>query len=109
MRVAAPELTADQIDARVDGMVAGHVGHGHRLEHVLVSRQCQPGKVPAWGKVPAPETCGAPMKYGIVLFTSDRGIAPAAAGRAAEDAGFDSFWVPEHTHIPVRREAAHPG
>lgn len=49
------------------------------------------------------------MKYGIVLFTSDRGIAPAVAGRAAEEAGFDSFWVPEHTHIPVRREAAHPG
>ncbi|HSZ41669.1 MAG TPA: LLM class F420-dependent oxidoreductase [Trebonia sp.] len=49
------------------------------------------------------------MKYGIVLFTSDRGITPAAAGRAAEETGFDSFWVPEHTHIPVRREAAHPG
>ena len=49
------------------------------------------------------------LKYGIVLFTSDRGITPAAAGRAAEDAGFDSFWVPEHTHIPVRREAPHPG
>lgn len=49
------------------------------------------------------------MKYGIVLFTSDRGITPAQAGRAAEQAGFGSFWVPEHTHIPVRREAAHPG
>jgi probable F420-dependent oxidoreductase len=49
------------------------------------------------------------MKYGIVLFTSDRGIRPAAAGQAAEQAGFDSFWVPEHTHIPVKREAAHPG
>jgi probable F420-dependent oxidoreductase len=49
------------------------------------------------------------MRYGIVLFTSDRGITPAAAGRAAERAGFGSFWVPEHTHIPVKREAAHPG
>jgi probable F420-dependent oxidoreductase len=49
------------------------------------------------------------MRYGIVLFTSDRGITPAAAAKAAEDAGFDSFWVPEHTHIPVKREAAHPG
>ena len=44
-----------------------------------------------------------------MLFTSDRGITPADAARAAEDAGFDSFFVPEHTHIPVRREAAHPG
>lgn len=51
--------------------------------------------------------CGG-VKYGIVLFTSDRGITPAAAARAAEDAGFDAFYVPEHTHIPVRRSAPHP-
>jgi probable F420-dependent oxidoreductase len=49
------------------------------------------------------------MRVGIVLFTSDRGIAPAAAARAAEDRGFDTFYVPEHTHIPVKREAPHPG
>lgn len=48
------------------------------------------------------------MRFGIVLFTSDRGITPAACARAAEDAGFFSFYVPEHTHLPVRREAAHP-
>ena len=49
------------------------------------------------------------MRHGVVLFASDRGITPAAAARAAEDVGFDTFYVPEHTHIPVRREAAHPG
>jgi probable F420-dependent oxidoreductase len=49
------------------------------------------------------------MRHGIVLFTSDRGITPAAAARAAEENGFDTFYVPEHTHIPVKREAAHPG
>lgn len=48
------------------------------------------------------------MRYGVVLFTSDRGIAPAAAASAAERAGLQSFFVPEHTHIPVKREAAHP-
>jgi probable F420-dependent oxidoreductase len=48
------------------------------------------------------------MRFGIVLFTSDRGITPAVCAKAAEDAGFFSFYVPEHTHIPVRREAAHP-
>lgn len=48
------------------------------------------------------------MRHGVVLFTSDRGIAPARAARAAEGAGFDSFYVPEHTHIPVRRQAPHP-
>src|ERR1700760_2335426 len=49
------------------------------------------------------------MRVGIVLFTSDRGIAPAAAARAVEERGFDTFYVPEHTHIPVKRTAAHPG
>ena len=49
------------------------------------------------------------MRHGIVLFTSDRGITPARAAQAAEQAGFDTFYVPEHTHIPVRRTAAHPG
>ncbi|MBO9524220.1 MAG: LLM class F420-dependent oxidoreductase [Nocardioidaceae bacterium] len=49
------------------------------------------------------------MRHGIVLFTSDRGITPAQAAKAAEDAGFDTLYVPEHTHIPVKRDAAHPG
>lgn len=49
------------------------------------------------------------MRNGIVLFTSDRGIRPATLAKAAEDRGFDTFYVPEHTHIPVKRTAAHPG
>src|SRR5215475_2794836 len=49
------------------------------------------------------------MRFGVVLFTSDRGITPARAAQAAEAAGFDCFYVPEHTHIPVRRDAVHPG
>jgi probable F420-dependent oxidoreductase len=48
------------------------------------------------------------VRHGIVLFTSDRGIMPATAARAAEERGFDTFYVPEHTHIPVRRDALHP-
>jgi probable F420-dependent oxidoreductase len=49
------------------------------------------------------------VRHGVVLFTSDRGIRPAEAAVAAERLGFDTFYVPEHTHIPVKREAAHPG
>ncbi|WP_141582861.1 LLM class F420-dependent oxidoreductase [Actinomadura sp. WMMA1423] len=48
------------------------------------------------------------MRNGVVLFTSDRGIRPAALAKAAEERGFDTFYVPEHTHIPVRRDALHP-
>ncbi|MBF4162379.1 LLM class F420-dependent oxidoreductase [Nocardioides acrostichi] len=49
------------------------------------------------------------MRNGLVLFTSDRGIAPATLAKAAEERNFDCFYVPEHTHIPIKREAAHPG
>ena len=48
------------------------------------------------------------MRNGIVLFTSDRGITPARLAQAAEERGFDTIYVPEHTHIPVRRDALHP-
>jgi probable F420-dependent oxidoreductase len=51
---------------------------------------------------------GAAMRHGVVLFSSDRGITPARAAQAAEAAGFDCFYVPEHTHIPVRRDSPHP-
>ena len=48
------------------------------------------------------------MRNGVVLFTCDRGITPAQAAKAAEEHGFDAFYVPEHTHIPIRRDAPHP-
>jgi probable F420-dependent oxidoreductase len=48
------------------------------------------------------------VRHGVVLFTSDRGIRPARAAQVAEAAGFGSFYVPEHTHIPVLRQAPHP-
>jgi len=48
------------------------------------------------------------IRHGIVLFTSDRGIRPAELAKAAEERGFDTIYVPEHTHIPVRRDALHP-
>jgi probable F420-dependent oxidoreductase len=48
------------------------------------------------------------IRFSLVLFTSDRGIRPARAARAAEDHGFYAFYVPEHTHIPVNRQTAHP-
>jgi probable F420-dependent oxidoreductase len=49
------------------------------------------------------------LRFGIVLFTSDRGITPARAAQEAEARGFHTFYVPEHTHIPVKRAAPHPG
>jgi probable F420-dependent oxidoreductase len=48
------------------------------------------------------------VRFSISLFTSDRGIRPAAAAQAAEEDDFYAFYVPEHTHIPVSRDTAHP-
>lgn len=41
------------------------------------------------------------MKYGISIFPTDYSIRPGELAAAAEDRGFDSFWVPEHSHFPV--------
>ena len=49
------------------------------------------------------------MQFGLSMFITDETITPVALGRAAEDAGFDSIFVPEHTHIPASRESAWPG
>ncbi|MCW2785991.1 MAG: rutA 3 [Marmoricola sp.] len=49
------------------------------------------------------------MRHGVSLFTSDRSIPPATLAAAAEERGFDTIYVPEHTHIPIKRTAAHPG
>ncbi len=48
------------------------------------------------------------MKFGIHVTITDRTISATAAARAVEERGFESFWVPEHVHIPVHRESKHP-
>ncbi|MBA2529729.1 MAG: LLM class F420-dependent oxidoreductase [Euzebyales bacterium] len=49
------------------------------------------------------------MDFGLVLFLTDETVGPVAIGRAAEEAGFESLFVTEHTHIPVSRETPWPG
>jgi probable F420-dependent oxidoreductase len=44
------------------------------------------------------------MRLGITAFLTDRDMAPAALAVAVEQAGFDSLYVPEHTHLPVRAD-----
>src|ERR1700736_2879562 len=49
------------------------------------------------------------MRIGAFYFPTDYGITLAELGRALEDRGFDSLFVPEHTHIPVSRKSPFPG
>ena len=48
------------------------------------------------------------MKIGLAMFITDYSMAPGALARAAEERGFDSFWAPEHSHIPVSRATPFP-
>jgi probable F420-dependent oxidoreductase len=48
------------------------------------------------------------LPVGISMFVTDVSIGPAELARAAEDRGFDSLFVPEHTHIPVSRRTPYP-
>ena len=49
------------------------------------------------------------MKFGINCAFTDRStVTPAEYGRAIEDRGFDSIFLAEHTHIPVKEESAYP-
>ena len=44
------------------------------------------------------------MQFGITCFLTDRDMAPSDLARAAEERGFTSLFLPEHTHLPVRAD-----
>jgi probable F420-dependent oxidoreductase len=48
------------------------------------------------------------MQFGIAIFPTDQSIGVGELVREVEDRGFESFWVPEHTHIPVSRRTPYP-
>jgi len=49
------------------------------------------------------------MQYGITMFSTDYAIRPDELAREAEGRGFESLWLPEHTHIPASRRSPWPG
>jgi probable F420-dependent oxidoreductase len=49
------------------------------------------------------------MHYGVVMFPTAYAIRPDELGQALEARGFESLWVPEHTHIPASRRSPWPG
>jgi probable F420-dependent oxidoreductase len=48
------------------------------------------------------------VKHGLAIFATDEGLAPTELARLAEERGFESLFVPDHTHIPVSRDSAAP-
>jgi probable F420-dependent oxidoreductase len=49
------------------------------------------------------------MKFGVEMFPTDYSISVTDLGRAVEEAGFESIFFPEHTHIPSSRRSPWPG
>ncbi|MGR8920981.1 MAG: LLM class F420-dependent oxidoreductase [Gammaproteobacteria bacterium] len=41
------------------------------------------------------------VSCGVIIFATDKSIAPTELAREVEARGLDSLFVPEHTHIPV--------
>lgn len=48
------------------------------------------------------------MKIGVFIFSTEYSIRMVKLARALEDRGFESLFVPEHTHIPVSRRTPFP-
>lgn len=48
------------------------------------------------------------MHFGYSTMNNAAGMLPADLGRELEERGFESMWVPEHTHIPTSRLTPHP-
>lgn len=48
------------------------------------------------------------MRFGVTMFGTDVSMPITDLAVAAEDRGFDSIWIPEHTHIPTSRRTPPP-
>ena len=48
------------------------------------------------------------MHLGVAFFATDESADVREVARAAEALGFESLWLPEHTHIPVSRATPYP-
>jgi probable F420-dependent oxidoreductase len=49
------------------------------------------------------------MNFGVYMFPTEYAINVVELGRALEERGFESLFVPEHTHIPTSRRSPWPG
>ena len=48
------------------------------------------------------------MHFGITMFPTDRALLPTRLGVLVEEAGFESVFLPEHSHVPVDRSSPYP-
>lgn len=49
------------------------------------------------------------MQLGVLSYNTEYTMPADELARACEERGFESLWLPEHTHIPASRETPFPG
>ena len=49
------------------------------------------------------------MVIGAGIFATDYAMRPDELARELEQRGYESLWLPEHTHIPASRRSPYPG
>lgn len=45
------------------------------------------------------------MKHGVSAFATDSSLSAPSLAKEVEDRGFDSLWLPEHSHLPVEESS----
>jgi probable F420-dependent oxidoreductase len=48
------------------------------------------------------------MRFGVAVFLTDTAPDPPTMARLVEERGFESLFLPEHTHIPASRQTPYP-
>src|SRR2546423_4962391 len=48
------------------------------------------------------------MRFGVAVFLTDTAPDPPTMARLVEERGFESLFLPEHTHIPAGRQTPSP-
>ena len=48
------------------------------------------------------------MHVGIIMFITDYGLPVTQLAKEVEARGFESLWIPEHSHIPISRKSQYP-
>ncbi len=51
---------------------------------------------------------GVTMEFGVTMFPTDYAMNVVELGREIEARGFESYWFPEHTHIPTAMRTPYP-
>jgi probable F420-dependent oxidoreductase len=48
------------------------------------------------------------LHFGVTMFPTDRALLPTRLGALVEEMGFESVFLPEHSHVPLDRSSPYP-